>query len=145
MTASAAIETISTEIVVTYDQTLAREALTYVNELRTGDQAWYWDDDDETKIDLSGTLDEYEWGYDLESVAMLRAAELAINYSHDRPNGKSWYTAGATSAECIAAGYQTAEAVINAWAEWNAYYSGQGHRRAMLGNYGCGCYRLCCL
>lgn len=67
---------------------------------------------------------------------MQRAAEIAIYYSHTRPNGESCFTCtydGARSyGENIAAGYTTAESVFTGWREDNENYNGQGHRRNML-------------
>ena len=130
---------INVQLDVTYSQTDAREMLTLVNDFRTGDQAWYWDEDDTTKIDLTDQLQGLTYDYSLERVAMQRAAEIVVTYSHTRPDGSSCFTAfdefGATytsAAENIAIGYTSAEAVFVAWREDNEDYAGQGHRRNML-------------
>ena len=70
---------------------------------------------------------------------MKRAAEIAIYYSHTRPNGESCFTAYTVQrgarAENIAMGYPSADSVFEAWCENDENYSGQGHRRNMLGSY----------
>ncbi|MCD8014259.1 MAG: CAP domain-containing protein [Lachnospiraceae bacterium] len=126
------------EVTVTYQQTTARSILDMINELRTGDDAWYWDSDDETVITCDD-LSELTYDYELEAIAMQRAAELALFYSHTRPNGSSCFTVltenGYTyyyAGENIAAGYTSASAVFTGWAEEDEPYSGQGHRRNML-------------
>lgn len=122
---------------VQYGQTEAREMLALINEFRTGEDAWYWNSDDTTKTTVS--LSELTYDYDLEKVAMLRAAEIAYSYSHTRPNGTSCFTAYSelgygyqAAGENIAAGYTSAESVFEAWQESWENYSGQGHRRNML-------------
>ncbi|MCR5213171.1 MAG: Ig-like domain-containing protein [Eubacterium sp.] len=42
-----------------------------------------------------GFISQYtpiKWSSSLEEIAMLRAAEVSIYFSHTRPNGKSWYS-----------------------------------------------------
>ncbi len=139
-TLSAQVDTTTTEVemTVTYGQTEARSILAMINEFRTGSDAWYWNDDDETKTTCTG-LSELTYDYTLEAMAMQRAAEIALSYSHTRPNGTScstvyddysyiWYARG----ENIAAGYTSAESVFEGWQETDDDYSGQGHRRNML-------------
>ncbi|MCQ2526370.1 MAG: CAP domain-containing protein, partial [Lachnospiraceae bacterium] len=127
---------------VTFCQTECRNMLTLVNKLRTGSDAWYWNDDNKTKTECTG-LSELTYDYQLEKVAMQRAVENAIYYSHTRPNGGvcwdaygdlgySWWGVG----ENIAVGYASANAVYVGWEEADKNYSGQGHRRNMLnGNF----------
>ena len=76
---------------VTFGQTEAREMLTLVNELRTGADAWYWNSDDTTKT-VCSNLGVLTYDYQLEAAAMQRAAEIAIYYSHTRPNGERCFT-----------------------------------------------------
>ena len=120
-------------IEVTYHQTEARSILGRINELRTSADAWYWNRDNTTKTYCTG-LSALEYDYELEKFAMLRAAEIALNFSHTRPDGTlsvDGFT-GTTRAENIAAGYTSAEMVQEAFEEVNDNYSGQGHRRNML-------------
>ena len=137
--AFAAGETYQVQYDVTYDQTSARTMLEMVNAFRTGGDAWYWDESDTTKVQVTG-LQPLTYDYELEKVAMQRAAEAAISFSHTRPNGASCWTAydevdgnfGYMYAENIAAGNQTAEATFEQWQETDENYEGQGHRRNML-------------
>ena len=71
-----------------YNQTEARRMLDMVNELRTGNNAWYWNDDNTEKIYVKN-LPKLKWDYGLEKAAMQRAAEVALWFDHSRPDG-SW-------------------------------------------------------
>ena len=131
-------DTTTLTVEVTYCQSMARSMLSLINEFRTDeDEAWYWDEDNATKI-YATNLDKLIYDYSLEKVAMQRAAEIAVSYSHTRPNGTDCWTAYdgvyvySAAAENIAAGYTTAANVFEAWQEANESYSGQGHRRNML-------------
>lgn len=127
------------QIPVTYGQTEARKMIDMINEFRTGGDAWYWNQDNATKKTCAN-LGELTYDYALEQAAMLRAAEIAVSFSHTRPNGTSWFTASDTlplraSGENIAAGQMTANAAFVAWREDDYGYDGQGHRRNMLGSF----------
>jgi len=124
---------------VTYGQTEARKMLDMINDFRTGPDAWEWNSAD-TEKEVHTDLKPLAYDYELERVAMIRAAELALKYSHTRLDGVSgaWddingsYT---TVGENIAAGYNsytTAASVFEGWQETNEPYDGQGHRRNML-------------
>ncbi len=125
-----------------YGQTEAREMLDMINEFRTDSSggAWYWNSDNSTKtvFNTSGNvkLGELKYDYELEKAAMQRAAEIAVAFSHTRPDGSSCFTVFPSGynyrGENIAAGYGTAEAVFIGWREDNDAYAGQGHRRNML-------------
>ena len=137
-------ETIDVQIEVTYGQTEAREMLALINNFRAhGDDSegapWYWEKtrNTEEKVYLRN-LAPLTYDYDLEKIAMQRAAELAVRFSHTRPNGEScfriegyWGTYGAV-AENVAAGYPTAAEAFIGWAEHNESYERQDHRRNML-------------
>ncbi|MBR6361212.1 MAG: CAP domain-containing protein [Clostridia bacterium] len=118
---------------VIYHQTEARSILGRINELRTSDDAWYLNKDNTTKTYCHG-LSALEYDYDLEQFAMLRAAEIALNFSHTRPDGtlSVYGFTGTTRAENIAAGYTNAGMVQEAFEEVDEDYAGQGHRRNML-------------
>lgn len=126
-------------ISVQYGQTEARTILNTINEMRTSStDAWYWKQDDTTKTYCTN-LQPLQYDYDLEKTAMQRAAEIAIIYSHTRPNNKDTFSAFYENSvyytyagENIAAGYGTADSVNNGWREDNELYAGQGHRRNML-------------
>ena len=123
------------KIKVTYGQTEARAMLADINAFRTSEtDAWCWDMSDNTKQPCLTT--ELEYDYELERVAMQRAAEIALSYDHTRPNGKECFTAYPSGymrrGENIAAGYGSAAEVFDGWKEENEPYAGQGHRRNML-------------
>ena len=125
-----------------------RQMLDNINDLRAND-AWYWNSEDTEKIWVTD-LSPLVYDYALERMAMQRAAELAVTYSHTRPNGErcfsafpseySWSSVG----ENIAYGYTSADSVFTAWAEADDPYAGQGHRRNMLNSMftgvGIGCF-----
>ena len=126
-------------ISVQYGQTEARTILNMINEMRTSStDAWYWKQDDTTKTYCTN-LQPLQYDYDLEKTAMQRAAEIAIIYSHTRPNNKDTFSAFYENSvyytyagENIAVGYGTADSVNDGWREDNELYAGQGHRRNML-------------
>lgn len=135
--AEKAADIIPVNISVKYGQTEARTIFDMINEMRTNPyDTWCWDQMNTTKISC-GTLSKLQYDYDLERVAMKRAAEIALSYDHERPMGKcdiyrqeniSYQYAG----ENIAAGQTTASQVNDAWREDNELYDGQGHRRNIL-------------
>ena len=129
------------------EQPSARSICSMINSFRTGSDAWYYAEDNVTKVfpgsSLSGgKLSALQYDYDLEKVAIKRAKEIALSYTHTRPNGSSFwkahfecgYLSGQTFAcgENIAVGYRSAEGVHEAWREDEEDYEGQGHRRSML-------------
>ena len=134
-------ETATTPVIISvqYGQTEARTILNMINEMRTSStDAWYWKQDDTTKTYCTN-LQPLQYDYDLEKTAMQRAAEIAIIYSHTRPNNKDTFSAFYENSvyytyagENIAAGYGTADSVNDGWREDNELYAGQGHRRNML-------------
>lgn len=123
---------------MTYGQTDARSMLAGINQFRTGSDAWYWNEDNKTKT-VCSDLSPLTYDYTLEKIAMLRAREIAISYDHTRPNGFWFSTAYSSSGttyryagENIAAGFPSAESVLDGWEEANEKYDGQGHRRNLL-------------
>ena len=135
-------EIIPVNISVKYGQTEARRILDMINELRTSPtDAWAWDKTDTKQVAYPGLK---ELVYDLERLAMKRAAEIALSYEHTRPNGQNPFTiyteenitrldTGENIAVASPNVYSKAEAVNNGWREDNEPYAGQGHRRNMLG------------
>ncbi len=119
---------------VTHGQTEARSMLAMINEFRTDSEAWYWDSSNTNKV--NATCQELTYDYALEQIAQQRAAEIAVSFSHTRPNGESCFTARAGNVrswgENIAAGQTSAKRVFSSWQETDEDYSGQGHRRNML-------------
>ena len=128
-------------ILVEFGQSEARSMLGMVNAFRKGDDAWAWNSSNTEKERYNG-LRDLSYDYNLELVAMIRAAEIAVSFSHTRPNGQDCFTAGgwgsgynvygSTAGENIAAGYGSAASAFVGWQETDYYYSGQGHRRNML-------------
>ena len=122
-----------------YRQTEARNMLSAINSFRTGPDAWEWNQANTEKI-YHSNLGNLTFDYELERVAMQRAAELVASYSHTRPNGERSFTAYTSTydnsyrGENIAIGFPTLDVndAFNGWREDNDYYSGQGHRRNML-------------
>ena len=140
-----AAEIIPVNISVEYGQTEARTNLDMINEARTNSEyTWYWNMDDTTKTYCTD-LKELKYDYDLERVAMKRAAEIALSYDHERPmGGYAWDTykqeniSYRYAGENIAAGQTTASQVNFGWREDDKTYAGQGHRRNMLSSdYNC--------
>ncbi len=126
------------KISVTYGQKGARNMYTMINDFRTGSEAWTWDSTNTSKNYVSG-LGKLAYDYNLEKIAMIRAAEIAVKFGHERPNGKVCFTAlddagyvYSTAGENVAYGYKNAKTAFAAFQETNNYYSGQGHRRNML-------------
>ena len=131
-----------------YQQTEARKMLDLVNEFRTSGNAWYWDITDTTKIGV-GVLNELQWDYNLEEVAMQRAAEISLWYeAHTRTDGTSALTAFENGSgytytwrgENLSYGsgtgvYDEAEEAFDGWKEEYEIYAGQGHRRNMLSEH----------
>ena len=134
-----AAEIIPVNISVEYGQTEARTILDMINEARTNSEyTWYWNKDDTTKTYCTD-LKELKYDYDLERVAMKRAAEIALSYGHERPmGGYAWDIYQQENikyryaGENIAAAQTTASQVNFDWREDNEPYGGQGHRRNML-------------
>ncbi len=124
------------QVPVTYGQTEARKMIDMINGFRTGNDAWYWNKGDTTKTTCTN-LQRLTYDYALEQAAMLRAAEIAVSFSHTRPNGTDCFDALSslplyTMGENIAAGQTTAAEAYTSWREDNYGYAGQGHRRNML-------------
>ncbi|MEY8461644.1 CAP domain-containing protein [Eggerthellaceae bacterium 24-137] len=123
------------QIPVTYGQTEARSMLSMINDFRASD-AKCWNEDDTAQVAV-GKQPALAYDYALEQAAMLRAAEIAVSFSHTRPNGTLCFTAFSslplyTYGENIAAGQTTAAAAFTSWREDDYGYAGQGHRRNML-------------
>ena len=122
-----------------HGQTDARNVYGMINSMRRNlSDAWYWDANNYTKT-YCNNLQPLTYDYALEQVAMKRAAEIALSYSHTRPNGTNYYTAYSENgvyagvyAENIGVNYSSASALHNAMREDNANYSGQEQRRNML-------------
>ena len=129
-------ETFKLEFEASYLQAEVRSMLEAVNELRTGEDAWYWNEDNSAKVTVSG-LKPLNYDYGLEKIAMLRCREIVAYYSHTRPDGTRCFTAYTSTysrsmGENIAYGYTSAQSMFIGWAEEDEPYEYQGHRRNML-------------
>ena len=124
---------------ITFDQTSCRDMLQLINDFRTGDDCWCWNPENTEKVYAEG-LEPLVYDYDLEQIAMQRAAECFLYYDHTRPDDTGCFTAFTVDdilalGENIAAGYNkndTTNAVFTGWREQDKPYEGQGHRRNML-------------
>ena len=119
-----------------------RACFNLVNQFRTGNEAWYWNRDNTTKTNLVGTLGRLTLDEDLCRAAQIRANEIVKKFDHVRPNGKRCETVLDDCSisyrgwgENIAAGNRTGSATFIQWKEDDENYSGQGHRRNMLGDF----------
>ena len=90
------------------------------NEFRTGDEAYYWNEDNKTKTSLVGQLGTLILDYDLCKAAQIRANEIVSKFSHTRPNGSSCFTvledcsiSYSSCGENIAAGTSSSELTPN--------------------------------
>ena len=85
--------TTTVSISVQYGQTEARDMLQMINAFRTNlNEAWAWNESNTQRLTYAG-LSPMQYDYELERIAMLRAAEIAISFSHTRPNGTNCFTA----------------------------------------------------
>lgn len=78
---------------------------------------------------------------ELTRAARVRAGEIAVKFSHTRPDGSAWSTVSAAAyGENIAMGQQTVDKVMAAW------MTSQGHRENILrpsfGSIGVAAYRV---
>ena len=69
------------------------------------------------EIRVANGLNTLRYDASLEASAAVRADELTVRFSHTRPDGSDWYTANPDLmyGENLADGYNTADAVVNAW------------------------------
>lgn len=119
-----------------------QEVFSLTNSFRTGNEAYYWNSDNRTKTNLVGKLGTLKLDSDLCRAAKVRASEITRNFSHTRPDGRSCFTVLSDLSisyrgvgENIAAGNASGERTFNQWKEADQNYSGQGHRRNMLGDF----------
>ncbi len=126
------------QLKVKYAQKSARNMHKMINDFRTGKDTWLWNANNTQKVYTQG-IGKLAYDYNLEKIAMLRAAEIAIKFNHERPSGKDCFSAFKENGykfkyagENIAYGYKTASKAFDAFLEANNGYVGQGHRRNML-------------
>ncbi len=123
---------------IRYKQKSARNMQKLINDFRQGSDAWAWNVANTQKVYVTG-LPKLAYDYSLEKIAMLRAAEVAIKFSHERPNGNPCFSALEEAGyefkyagENIAYGFKNEKDAFTAFQEINNKYEGQGHRRNML-------------
>ena len=125
---------VTIEYDVTYYEQDSRSMLSMINDFRTGSDAWYKDRSG-GRVDVPG-LSTLAYDKNLEKIAQMRAAEIAVNFAHTRPDGSDCFSATyngiSSSGENIAAGYGSTWDAFVGWREDNENYYGQGHRRNML-------------
>ena len=116
------------------------ECFNLTNAFRTGSEAYYLNEDNSTTTSLVGKLSELTLDEDLCRAAQIRANEIVKSFSHTRPNGEKCFTvlsdlsiSYSAAGENIAAGSSTGSGTFTQWKEDDENYSGQGHRRNMLG------------
>ena len=127
-----ASDTVTISYEATHHQSEAREMLSLLNEFRTGG-TWYWNQDNTTKTNIApNELQPLQWDYELEKLAIKRAEEIAIFFSHTRPAGNSREL---LTGENIAAGQENFNSAFIWWREDEDPYLWQGHRRNMLNNH----------
>nr|MCR5452926.1 CAP domain-containing protein [Lachnospiraceae bacterium] len=122
-----------------YYQSDARKMKKMINAFRTGDEAWYYKEEGSDKKVKLKDLKKLSYDYELEKIAMRRAAEISILFEHVRPNGEmcfslfpdGYYTCGENIAMGTSSIMSTSE-VLELWKETKESYNGQGHRRNML-------------
>ena len=122
-----------------YCQSDARKMLSLINAFRTGKDAWQLDESGK-RVNITG-LSNLKYDYELEKIAMQRAAELVLMFSHQRPNGTyvfdmlndlGWYGYGSENIAYGTSYIMSTSQTFTLWQETNQPYSGQGHRRNML-------------
>lgn len=155
----------SVKISGVYHQNQARTMLKKVNDFRLnkvtstdtskwlGEQAWAWNYEQKSGQlryfkQAYSSLKAYTYDYELEQIAMQRAAEIAVYYGNDhtRPNNTSWRTAHTTynpstevsigenifaTTNCDV--MESINLAFEWWLESNDTYEGQSHRRNLLG------------
>lgn len=117
-----------------------RTVYSLTNEFRTGSEAFYINQDNTTTTSVVGQLGTLTLDENLCRAATVRAREIVSNFSHTRPNGSDCFSVLAelgishsAAGENIAAGNSSGQRTFLQWKEDNENYSGQGHRRNMLG------------
>ena len=141
----AATNTKTFSIIGEYNQSNARVLADLVENWRQtgGNDLWYWNSDNTTKS-YSKNCVSLTYSYDLEQIAMQRAAEYVMGNGHTRPNGSSWstctYNGSRSWGENLLRGNAdlTPAQALECYKETDCDYAGQTHRRSLLKeNYDC--------
>ena len=122
-----------------YKQSAARNMLKPLNTWRR-QKNWYYTSSNTKAWIKAGELPNLKYDYTLEKHAMLRAAEIALNFDHTRPDGTG--KSGLIGNGYVAVGENiyasTSESakdpnyVLNKFKEEDSKFNYQGHRRNML-------------
>ncbi|MCR5530388.1 MAG: hypothetical protein K6F26_00885 [Lachnospiraceae bacterium] len=117
------------------NQTEARAMLELINEFRQGENAWFWADNNTDKIVLDN-LQPLTWDYNLEQIAIQRAIEASVAFTHGRPDDSAeevTYNGTFSYGECLSKNLgRSAEEALRAFQEENNLFAEQGHRRLLL-------------
>lgn len=129
----------NTEVTANIDEEV-KKVFNLTNSFRTGNEAFYLNEDNSSTTNLVGQLGTLTLDEGLCKAAQIRANEIVSNFSHTRPNDSDCFTvlkelsiSYSAVGENIAAGNKSGERTFLQWKEDNEKYSGQGHRRNMLG------------
>lgn len=129
----------NTEVTANIDEEV-KKVFELTNSFRTGNEAFYLNEDNSSTTNLVGQLGTLTLDEDLCKAAQIRANEIVSKFSHTRPNETSCFTvlnelsiSYSAVGENIAAGNKSGERTFLQWKEDNEKYSRQGHRRNMLG------------
>lgn len=107
----------------TNNQTEARKILDMVNEAR---------------VSAATPVAALTWDYELEKAAMQRAAEIAILFSHDRPNGKTCFSLFSNGYLDYGENIHVSTGVSNATTANEAWTNSEGHYKNMVdGGFTC--------
>jgi len=106
-----------------YDSTMARTVFDLVNQQRT-----------------AAGLPGLTWNDTLAESAGIRATEIVVNWSHTRPDGSEWWTAGAQTemGENLAYGQASAEQAMTEW--MNSPGHAENILRSSFTTLGVSCY-----
>ena len=122
-----------------YKQTIARKMLSPLNTWRR-QKNWYYTSSGSKGWIKAGELPNLKYDYTLEKHAMQRAAEIALNFDHTRPDGTgksgligNGYTAvGENIYASTSTSAEDPNYVLNKFKEEDSSFNYQGHRRNML-------------
>ena len=122
-----------------YRQSAARNMLSSLNAWRR-QKNWYYTSSGTKAWIRAGELPNLKYDYTLEKHAMLRAAEIALNFDHTRPDGTSKSGLVGNGYTAVGENIYASESerakdpsyVLNKFKEEDSSFNFQGHRRIML-------------
>lgn len=124
-----------------FHQSDARSMLNMINKFRAGSDAWQYDQNGK-RVQIKN-LKPLKYDYELEKIAMQRAAEIVLLFNHLRPNNtyvfdmlkSKGFNGGGENIAKGTATKMTTKFTFEDFQETNKPYSEQGHRRNMLGDF----------